>query len=97
MACSAPFALLTLQNEQAPYRGHWHFERSSADELEAIHTTDHPDRRPECVIERMQFQGRNQATLFARHLLNHGWAVQQLHEAGEALLMTPEAGHDHRR
>jgi hypothetical protein len=44
------------------------------------------------VIERMQFRGRSQATLFARHLLNHGWAVQQLHEAGEALLMTSEAG-----
>jgi hypothetical protein len=44
----------------------------------------------------MQFHGRSQATLFARHLLNHGWAVQQLHEAGEALLMSAEAGDDHR-
>jgi hypothetical protein len=44
----------------------------------------------------MQFRGRSQATLFVRHLLNHGWAVQQLHEAGEVLLMSVEAGHDHR-
>ena len=96
MTCSLSLSLLTLQNEKAPYRGHWHFERSSADNLEAIHTTDHPDRLPQCVIERMQFPGRSQATLFARHLLNHGWAVKQLHEAGEALLMSAEAGDDHR-
>jgi hypothetical protein len=92
MTGSLPLSLLTLQNEQAPYRGHWHFERSSADDLQAVHTTERPDRPLDCVIERMQFRGRSQATLFARHLLNHGWAVQQLHEAGEALLMTSEAG-----
>lgn len=83
--------LLTLQNEQAPYRGHWHFERSGVDLVEAIHTTDHPERRPECVIERLELPDRGRATLFARHLINHGWAVQQVHEAGESLLVTRSA------
>ncbi len=96
MTCALPVSLLTLQNDKAPYRGHWHFGLSRADGVEAIHTTDHPDRLPDCVIERMQFRGRSQATLFVRHLLNHGWAVQRLHEAGEALLMSAEAGHAHR-
>lgn len=83
--------LLTLQNQQAPYRGHWHFELSGLDLVHAIHTTDHPGRRTECVIERLELPDRGRATLFARHLINHGWAVQHLHQAGESLLISGPA------
>lgn len=91
MACSFAVPLLTLQHELAPYRGHWHFQRSGAERVEAIHTTDHPGRAPECVIETRQLPDRSHAILFARYLLNHGWAVQQLHTAGEALLIAPQS------
>ncbi|MFM7314189.1 MAG: hypothetical protein ACKO0M_13660 [Cyanobium sp.] len=82
-----PTPLLTLQDVLAPYRGHWHFQRSGADLLMAVHTTDHPDRAPECVIEHRQFGDRVDAMQFARHLLQHGWAIEQLHASGESLLV----------
>lgn len=86
MGCSAQTPLLTLQDELAPYRGHWHFQRTAADRLEAVHTTAHPERSGDCVIETLQLGDRHHAMLFARHLLHHGWAVEHLHDAGESLL-----------
>ncbi|MFM7651582.1 MAG: hypothetical protein ACKO5M_01450 [Vulcanococcus sp.] len=84
--------LLSLHDELAPYRGHWHFERSGNDSLAAVHTTNHPGHAPECVIETRQLGDRHDARLFARHLLNHGWALEQLHAGGESLLIrTPSA------
>ena len=88
MDCSVlSIPLLTLQDEQAPYRGHWHFQSCGVDRLEAVHTTDHPDHGPECVIETRRLDDRRHASLFARHLILHGWAVQQLHHRGESLLI----------
>ena len=79
--------LLTLQDEQAPYRGHWRFQSCGVDRLEAVHTTDNPEHGPECVIETRRLQDLRAASLFARHLILHGWAVQQLHQGGEPLLI----------
>jgi len=92
MSPSLHTPLLSLRDELAPYRGHWHFERRSADRLAAIHTTNHPGHSPECVIETRQLGDRHDASLFARHLLNHGWVLEQLHAGGESLLIrTPSA------
>ena len=86
---SATMPLLTLQDELAPYRGCWRFQRCGADQLEAVHTTvAPPECGPECVIETRPLGDRRQASLFARHLILHGWAVvQRLHESGESLLI----------
>ena len=80
--------LLTLQDESAPYRGHWHFQLCGSKLLEAIHTTDHPDHVPECVIETRRLVDRKMARHFARHLIIHGWAVQRLHDCGASLLIS---------
>ncbi|MFM2081150.1 MAG: hypothetical protein RLZZ124_1699 [Cyanobacteriota bacterium] len=91
MKPTARIPLLTLQHAQTPYRGHWHFEGCGAEVVEATHTTVHRDHLPACVIERMQLCDRVDATRFARHLINHGWDVEQLHEAGESLLVLPQS------
>ena len=86
MSPSVPTPLLTLQHSQTPYRGHWHFEQTREGDLEAVHTTLHPDHQPACVIERRAFPARATANLFARHLLLHGWDVEALQEQGAELL-----------
>ena len=78
--------VLSLQHSQTPYRGHWHFEQHNGGDLEAIHTTVHPDHQPGCVIERRTFQARTSANRFAHHLLLHGWDIEDLHDEGAELL-----------
>lgn len=84
--------LLTLADGHAPYKGTWHLVqhgsglRSSTafSELEAIHTTYHPEHSPGCIIERLSFAGQELARQFVRHLLLHNWCVHNVYSAGEA-------------
>jgi hypothetical protein len=80
--------LLTLQDELAPYRGHWHFQHCGSELLEAVHTTDYPGHGPECVIETRRLGNRKIARLFALHLILHGWAVKRLNDCGASLLIS---------
>jgi hypothetical protein len=79
----SPFELLTLGDSHAPYKGLWQLVESHPGTVEAIHSTYHPEHPIGCVIEQRCFTTRQPALEFTRHLLNHGWGVQTMHEAGE--------------
>lgn len=81
MATALP--LMTLQDGRALYKGVWRFVEPVPGSVQAIHDTFHPDGGPCCEIERWDFGGRESATLFARHLILHGWGLRDLHEEGE--------------
>ena len=81
MATAVP--LITLKDGRAPYKGVWRFVEPSPGSVQAIHHTFHRDGGLSCVIERWDFTARDGATRFARHLMRHGWALQDLHEEGE--------------
>ena len=77
------FELLTLGDRHAPYKGLWQLVESHPGTVSAIHSTYHPEHPFGCVIEQRCFTTRQPALEFTRHLLNHGWGVQVMHEAGE--------------
>lgn len=62
-----------------------HGNRPATAELEAVHTTYHPDHGPGCEIERLSLAGEDLARQFVRHLLLHNWHVHNVHHAGEGI------------
>jgi len=83
--------LITLDDGHAPYKGTWCLVQqvpgdpsiAAISDLEAVHTTYHPDHGPGCEIERLSLSGEDLAREFVRHLLLHNWRVRNVHSAGE--------------
>lgn len=51
--------------------------------VEAIHATYHPDHELGCIIECWSFSAQQAAQAFTRHLIRHGWCIQDLPASGE--------------
>lgn len=82
--------LVRLQDGQAPYKGVWSFEQTHQGHVEASHCTFSHGWGPNCVIERLQFEGREAAGRFVGHLMVHGWEIIELQPEGESLFYPPK-------
>ncbi|MEB3202315.1 MAG: hypothetical protein VKK05_05805 [Synechococcus sp.] len=80
-------SLMTLKDGRASYKGTWSLILDPTQQLAAVHTTFHSSQGPGCVIEKLDFQAKETAIAFLRHLLLHNWQLCDVKNEGESLLL----------
>ncbi len=84
---SSDLALITLEDGRAFYKGTWSLILNPGKKLAAIHTTFQSGQGLGCVIEQLDFQAKETAVEFLRHLLLHNWQLGDVKSEAEPLLL----------
>ncbi|MEB3326428.1 MAG: hypothetical protein VKI39_01830 [Synechococcus sp.] len=84
---SSGLSLITLEDGHASYKGTWSLILNPGKKLAAIHTTFQHAQGPGCVIETLDFQAKETAVEFLRHLMLHNWQLCDVKNEAEPILL----------